>query len=164
MKDSSALPISSDIPAIRPQDEKGDWAVLAQKCRYRRESLSSLLQVSSRTLDRYFKKYLFTTVGIWLGELRLIEAYQQILAGKSLKEASFATGFKQASHFSRTFKSRFGILPSMLRGTPREVLRARVRTAATNQTMTPGCVPDPLEPSENGLSARGRLTPVVQVF
>jgi AraC-like DNA-binding protein len=121
MKDSSA-PVICD-PSC---DENGEWAVLAQKCRYRREPLADLLQISSRTLDRYFKKHLSTTVGAWLLELRLTHAYEQIQAGQSLKEASFATGFKQASHFSRTFKSRFGILPSILRGSPREVLRARL--------------------------------------
>jgi len=164
MKEFSALVISHRSPANCPHDENGDWAVLAQKCRYRREALADLLQVSSRTLDRYFKKHLSTTVGTWLGELRLSEAYNQIMAGKSLKEASFATGFKQASHFSRTFKSRFGILPSVLRGSPREVLRARLREAITGKPRQSSEVENWVESAEKGLSLRGQFTPVGQVF
>jgi len=164
MKDSSGPAISEGVSAKRLHTENGDWIVLAQKCRYQRESLAELLQVSSRTLDRYFKKHLSTTVGTWLRELQLTGAYQQIKAGSSLKEAAFAAGFKQASHFTRTFKSRFGILPSVLRGTPREVLRARVRQAAAEKSMTLAWGRDLIERSEERPIERGLLATVVQVF
>jgi transcriptional regulator GlxA family with amidase domain len=126
MKDSSTPGISQDASANRLRAENGDWIVLAQKCRYQRESLAELLQVSLRALERYFKKHLATTVGAWLRQLQLTDAYHQIKAGVSLKEAAFATGFKEASHFNRMFKSRFGIVPSFLRrDPPRRPSRAR---------------------------------------
>jgi AraC-like DNA-binding protein len=164
MNDSSALAICQPSSAPWPHDEKGAWAVMAQKCQYRRGPLAELLQVSSRTLDRYFKKHLSTTVGTWLRELRLTHAYDQIQAGQSLKEASFATGFKQASHFSRTFKSRFGILPSILRGSPREVLRARLHEATADKPGHSSGADNSIESSEQRLTLGGRLAPVAQAF
>jgi AraC-like DNA-binding protein len=164
MNDTSASPSCGEPPAADSRDEHRDWAVLAQQCRYQREPLRKLLQVSQRTLDRYFKKHLMTTVGTWLRELQLTDAYEQIYSGKSLKEAAFAVGFKQASHFTRRFKGRFGILPSTLRGTPQEVLRARLREAVTAKTMTPRWGGSLLDSSEETLSSRGRFVPILQVF
>lgn len=122
----SAPPLPGDhlTPGFSAEEKK--WACLAQQCRYRREALAKMLQVSQRTLDRYFKKHLGTGPSAWLRELQLNDAYQQIVAGKSLKEAAYEVGFKQASHFSRRFKGRFGIQPSLLRGSPHQVIRARL--------------------------------------
>ena len=163
MDNSFALPSLCDHTALRLREEQREWALLAQKCRYRREPLANLLQISSRTLDRYFKKHLLTTVGTWLRELQLNDAYEQIKAGESLKEAAFAVGFKQAAHFTRSFKGRFGILPSVLRGTPQEVLRARLRDAVTAKTVTQargGSLP---RPSKETLSPGGFLIADLQI-
>ncbi len=131
MNESDSQPKPLFPPYTIRADEASQWAVLARRCRYQREPLIKLLQVSQRTLERYFKKHVLTTLGRWLRELQLRDAYQQIKEGTPLKEVVFAVGFKQASHFTRLFKGRFGILPSVLRGTPEEVLRDRVREAAS---------------------------------
>jgi len=162
MNDSFAGPRGHS--AACRSDDQGEWVLLAQKCRYRRELLARLLQVSLRTLDRYFKKHLSTTVGTWLRELQLADAYQQIKAGKPVKETAFEVGFKQPSHFTRRFKHRFGFLPSMLRGTPQEVLRARLHEAATAHTMTLAWGGGLHGSSGETLPSRGRLFPTVQVF
>ena len=93
-----------------------NWEHLAQKCHYRRNRLAELLQVSVRTLERHFKKHFSLTVGQWLIELRLANAYDQVLSGKALKEISYDVGFKQPSHFTKCFKQRFGVPPSLLQG------------------------------------------------
>ncbi len=102
-----------------PPSEAGfiqSWEHLAQKCRYRRDCLAEVLQVSVRTLERHFKKHFSLTICEWLIELRLAKAYNQVLAGKSLKEISYDAGFKQTSHFTKCFKQRFGVPPSLLQG------------------------------------------------
>lgn len=93
-----------------------DWEHLAQKCRYRRKRLAELLQVSVRTLERHFEKHFSSTLGEWLNELRLAKAYDQVVSGKALKEISYDSGFKQPSHFTKCFKKRFGVPPSLLLG------------------------------------------------
>src|SRR5687768_7475833 len=85
-----------------------NWPLLAQKSGYCRHRLAKNLQVSTRTLDRYFEKHLSLSAQQWLSESRLVDAYDQVMTGKPLKEISFDLGFKQPSNFTRLFKARFG--------------------------------------------------------
>jgi AraC-like DNA-binding protein len=108
MEERPSLPAEADFIQ--------NWAVLAQKSGYRRHRLARLVQVSTRTLDRYFRKHLSLSVRQWLTESQLVDAYHQVMTGKPLKEISFDVGFKQPSHFTKRFKARFGIPPSLLLG------------------------------------------------
>jgi transcriptional regulator GlxA family with amidase domain len=93
-----------------------EWEVLAQKAGYRARELADLCQISLRTLERHFQKHYGVTVSHWLRELRLKQAYSVLQTGKSVKEVAFEHGYKQVSHFSREFKSHFGVSPSFLSG------------------------------------------------
>ena len=108
MPERAAIPVETDFTQ--------DWALLAQKSGYCRHRLAKIVQVSTRTLDRYFEKHLSLSVKQWLSELQLVDAYDQVMTGKPLKEISFDVGFKQPSHFTKRFKARFGIPPSFLLG------------------------------------------------
>jgi AraC-like DNA-binding protein len=112
----SAIPVEADFVQ--------SWTLLAQKSGYCRHRLAKLLQVSTRTLDRYFGKHLSLSVRQWLTESQLVDAYRQIITGKALKEISFDVGFKQHSHFTKRFKARFGVPPSLL-VRPRALVTAR---------------------------------------
>lgn len=48
----------------------------------------------------------------WLIERRLKKAHELIESGKSVTDAYIETGFKNRSHFSTAFKSRFGYSPN----------------------------------------------------
>lgn len=50
----------------------------------------------------------------WLIERRLKKAYELIETGKSVTEACLESGFKNRSHFSTAFKSRFGFPPNQV--------------------------------------------------
>ena len=91
-----------------------EWEVLAHKAGFRARELAELCQTSLRTLERHFQKHYGTTVSEWLRELRLKQAYSVLQTGKSVKEVAFEHGYKQVSHFSREFKSHFGVSPSFL--------------------------------------------------
>lgn len=91
-----------------------EWEVLAHKAGYRARELAYLCQTSLRTLERHFQKNYGTTVSEWLRERRLKRAYASLQEGKSVKEVAFEQGYKQVSHFSREFKSQFGVSPSFL--------------------------------------------------
>lgn len=74
--------------------------------------------VSTRHLHNLFQ-HSGTTVTRWIWERRLKAAREDLLnpclADRSITEISYNRGFSDSAHFSRTFKSRFGVAPSELR-------------------------------------------------
>jgi AraC-like DNA-binding protein len=74
--------------------------------------------VSTRHLHNLFQ-HSGTTVTRWIWERRLKAAREDILnpamAEKNITEIAYQRGFNDSAHFSRTFKSRFGLAPSQLR-------------------------------------------------
>jgi transcriptional regulator GlxA family with amidase domain len=99
---------------------------LAQKAGYRARELAEVCQTSLRTLERHFQKHYGVTVSEWLRELRLKQAYSLLQTGKSVKEVAFEHGYKQVSHFSREFKSHFGVSPSLLSAPPKRGERTTI--------------------------------------
>src|ERR1041384_3878592 len=98
--------MSSRLDRIR------DWSELARQARFSPRHLASVCRVSLRQLERYYNDSFGQTPQEWLNEARFREAKKLLLKGLSVKEVSFKLGFKQASHFSRSFKQRTGQPPS----------------------------------------------------
>lgn len=90
-------------------------------------SMISYAKICNRSLSAFkrdFQKMFNTTPGKWLLEKRLLHAQNLMLnLHKTITEAAFESGFENSSHFSRTFKQRFGIAPSTLKlkGTSAEI-------------------------------------------
>ena len=80
--------------------------------------LEQLAMASGRSLSTFrrdFLKEFGTTPGKWLLKKRLKEAYRLITQyHKSPSTFLYELGFESFSHFSRCFKSIYGIQPSML--------------------------------------------------
>lgn len=94
------------------------WKELAQDAQFRSGELAKLCQVSLRTLQRHFAKQYQRSLGEWMRELRLDHAYHRVSAGESVKYVAFDLGFKQLSHFSRSFKEKYGVPPSAISHDP----------------------------------------------
>lgn len=79
------------------------------------EQLAQAARRSLSTFRRDFIKEFGITPGRWLLNKRLDETYK-LISHKKLKPSAFLLelGFESFSHFSRTFKVRFGIQPSLL--------------------------------------------------
>ena len=93
-------------------DRIQDWSELARQARFNARRLAAVCRVSLRQLERYYNESVGQTPQGWLNEARFREAKRLLLKGLSVKEVSFELGFKQASHFSRSFKQRTGRPPS----------------------------------------------------
>jgi AraC-like DNA-binding protein len=129
------------------------WEGLARSSAYCRHRIAKKFPISVRTLDRHFQKHFSISVHQWLVELRLVDAHAQVLAGKSLKEISFDAGFKHRSHFTRSFKGRFGVVPSLL-APALHPFPSQLLTRHLPATRLPEVVLSPLPPSKAPAPAR----------
>lgn len=79
------------------------------------ERIAAEQNVSVRTLSRLFSEAGETPKG-WLQAQRLAAAYDALVQNKvrNVTEAAFSFGFKDLSHFSRSFKKHHGCSPNSL--------------------------------------------------
>lgn len=85
-----------------------------------RVPLGEFARLSGRSLStfkREFPQLLGDTPGRWLTRRRLEEAYFLLSTqGKTVGEAGLLVGFENLSHFSHSFRKRFGVAPSKAGG------------------------------------------------
>ncbi|MEO7523948.1 MAG: AraC family transcriptional regulator [Ferruginibacter sp.] len=82
------------------------------------EQYAQLCTRSLSTFKRDFQKKFQITPGKWLLEKRLLHAkFLLTTMYKSVSEAAFESGFENSSHFSRSFKQRFGVSPLAIKQT-----------------------------------------------
>jgi AraC-like DNA-binding protein len=81
--------------------------------------LKEYAELSNRSLSAFkrdFHKIFGNTPGKWLLEKRLTHAmYLLSNMNKPVSEAAFESGFENTSHFSRSFKERFGMSPTAIK-------------------------------------------------
>ncbi|TVR76675.1 MAG: response regulator [Saprospirales bacterium] len=80
------------------------------------KGLAMQLDVSSRTLERLFKKYLRISPASYIKKKRLEVAFQLLDQGRysSVGEVREIVGIPNASYFSRAFRQKYGFNPSEL--------------------------------------------------
>lgn len=81
--------------------------------------MEEFAKLSARSLSAFkrdFIKLYNTTPGKWLMEKRLTHSLHLLTnMGKSVSETAFESGFESPSHFSRSFRQRFGAPPVAMR-------------------------------------------------
>ncbi len=88
-----------------------------QNCDLDLETISNARNVAPRTLNRLFSAEGTTPIR-WLWQQRLAASYSALCEGRvaSVTDAALDFGFKDVSHFSRAFKSFYGVTPRSLAG------------------------------------------------
>ncbi len=81
------------------------------KYRRRLVSLCSAAGVSVRTLQRTFRREVGMDFESWRRQVRLMKATELLIAGFSVKGASYAVGYRQQSAFVAVFRKTFGATP-----------------------------------------------------
>lgn len=94
-----------DLDAIR---------ALSADCGFNATTLAARLGISIRQLQRLFARQLGCSPRAWLREERMQAAHRLVQRASTIKEVALALSFRQESHFSRDFRSRFGYTPSTL--------------------------------------------------
>ncbi len=84
-----------------------------------RASVAATARVSLRQLERLFKAHLGTSIADAYVRMRLEVAAQLLRStDMAVTEVALACGYRNSSHFSRTFKAAFGQSPRLSRGFP----------------------------------------------
>ncbi len=79
--------------------------------------LAKTVNISTRQLERLFRRYLSATPKKYYLDMRLQRAQHLLLqTNMSVTNVSVACGFNASSHFSRLFRQRYGMSPHRLRG------------------------------------------------
>lgn len=79
--------------------------------------IAAELQISTRQLERLFGRYLNTSPKKYFMEMRLERARHLLLQTEmSVIDVAFACGFESPGHFSRVYRTAFGVTPMMQRG------------------------------------------------
>ena len=85
---------------------------LAAKANYDSRALAKLCNLSTRQLQREFRRCFGLSPQQWLDEQRLNAAGPLLLSGEPVKKVAYDLGFKQTSHFCRKFKVQHRMTPS----------------------------------------------------
>lgn len=79
--------------------------------------IAAVLGISTRQLERTFGKYLNTSPKRYYMELRLERGRRLLIQTEaSITEVALACGFQSTGHFSRVYRTAFGVSPSAQRG------------------------------------------------
>lgn len=110
-------------------DRFNDWTPLARAARYRSRELARLCLVNLRQLERYFAQRFGKSPHVWLDQQRMLEAAELLLKGDYVKAVASDLHFKNAAHFCRNFKRRYGLSPLAF-------VAQRTRNVAFRQSMS----------------------------
>lgn len=93
------------------------------------ETIAQDTHMSARTLNRLFARE-GTTLMRWLWQARLQACYQALVRGRyrTITETAFSFGFTDMAHFSRLFKSAYGLTASQLLEQTRQSCAAYIGT------------------------------------
>ena len=81
--------------------------------------LSKLVGVNEYKLKKGFKELFGTTVFGYVHQCRMDKAkYLLLETTKTAKEIAYEIGYGSPQHFSKAFKSQFGVAPNSIRSTP----------------------------------------------
>jgi AraC-like DNA-binding protein len=89
----------------------GQWVDLAATAGFDAKELALLCHVSTRQMQRVFRRDFGMSPQQWLNNQRILAAQKLLRAGEPAKKVASDLGFKQLSHFYRQFKSSTGMTP-----------------------------------------------------
>ncbi|MGR5179175.1 AraC family ligand binding domain-containing protein [Vibrio parahaemolyticus] len=76
--------------------------------------LAALCELSARQFHRQFKLATGMSPHAWLTRLRLEKSMELVKAGQPAIQVALQTGFYDQAHFSKSFRSVFGVSPSTI--------------------------------------------------
>ena len=81
------------------------WEEMASRARYNSRELAKLCRLSTRQLQRDFRRVLGCSPQRWLNQQRILAAQRSLLSGEQVKKVALELGYKHVSNFCQHFKS-----------------------------------------------------------
>lgn len=92
-------------------DRIADWEERLRDAKWQVRALCIGCGLTERELRRFIHSKFGLRLHVWIRRSRMEQAATLLRQGAAVKEISATLGYKQASHFSRDFKSFYGIAP-----------------------------------------------------
>ncbi len=89
-----------------------NWMELAAQTHWSAAALANRLNLSLRTLERFFREEMGKNPQAWLQEHRQQRAVELLRAGFSVKQTAAILEYRYATHLSRDFKRHWGHAPT----------------------------------------------------
>jgi AraC-like DNA-binding protein len=96
-----------------------DWIRAAQETSYSPQLLAEYFGVSRKQLERRMVRLFGLSPKVWLDKQRLVAAPNLLRQCGRVKAVAFRLSYKQPSHFSREFKSVYGLSPRAFLNSPK---------------------------------------------
>ena len=104
-----------------------DWPQRAHDAKFSVKALAKSCGVSVRALERFFVAVFGCKPRQWLKTLRMQKAIKLRREGSNVNETADHLGYHDRSHFSREFKSTYGLAPRNTQPHRRKLLQLRSR-------------------------------------
>jgi len=108
---ASAVPISLTLPTDSRALTVAQALLNNQNSNPSLHSLCAAAGASVRTIERAFRREVGTDIATWRRQARLLKAVELLAAGHLVKQAAFATGYRQPSAFVEMFRRTFAVTP-----------------------------------------------------
>ena len=111
LQNASPVPISLTLPKDPRALGVAQALIASQAHNPSLHSLCVSAGASVRTVERAFRSEVGTDFATWRRQARLMRAVELLVGGSLVKQAAFATGYRQPSAFVEMFRRTFAITP-----------------------------------------------------
>lgn len=113
LESASGVPISLTLPRDSRALAVAQAFIANQAQNPPLGSLCADAGASVRTIERVFRGEVGTDFTTWRRQARLMKAVELLAGGQLVKQAAFATGYRQPSAFVEMFRRTFGVTPKV---------------------------------------------------
>jgi AraC-like DNA-binding protein len=108
---ASPMPTSVTLPKDSRARELADIIIRNPADRQSMVSMCNSAGASVRTIQRVFRREVGSDFEFWRRQVRLMKAVELLVSGYSVKEISFALGYRQPTAFVEMFRGILGTTP-----------------------------------------------------
>ncbi len=111
VRNAATVPVSLTMPRDARALSVAQALIANQAHNPALSSLCAAAGASVRTVERCFRNEVGTDISTWRRQARLVKGIELLASGSLVKQAAFATGYRQPSAFVEMFRRTFGATP-----------------------------------------------------